>query len=190
MPAVLLGRCNPYGAESGGPARVLGGMYGPNSAATPGRDLPLNVAQGEWACTRPAEVRCRMVCRCGHKGQVMELCSWHDETVAGGEMVAGTFRQTTRVVRVHGHYEEIQRRQSDTCPRCVLPTTRDGDYAALYKEFEAQAQQLADYQARGLWNTPAAAALRQEQEDIGKEFDRARAAGIIHNCKLTLEQVS
>ncbi len=101
---LLLGRCNPYGAETGGPKRVLGGMYGPASAATPGMDLPENVAQGEWLCQQQAVVRARMTCQCQHKGQVMELCSWHDETVYSGEYTAGVIRQVKKTIRQRGAF--------------------------------------------------------------------------------------
>ena len=127
-PTLIGGRCNPYGAETGGPRHVLGGLHGPASAATPGQGLPDNVAQGEWRCAQRAQVRCRMICACGHRGQVMELCSWHDETNYRGEYTAGKVRQVRETLRVHGHFEEIQKRQSDSCPRCMFP----GEYASLY----------------------------------------------------------
>ena len=185
-PAVLLGRCNPYGAETGGPKRVLGGLYGPQSAQTPDLHLPENVAQGEWSCPRRAEVRCRMVCRCGHRGQVMELCSWGEETTYRGEMVAGVLRQVSETVRQRGHYEEIQRRQSGSCPKCLFPPP----YAELMKEIQEWQAQLSGLYLAQQWRTPAAQQLRTRVDDAGKLMDQARAAGIIHNCPLTLVPVS
>lgn len=210
---LALGRCNPYGAETGGPRRVLGGLYGPGSAATPDMGLPDNVAQGEWLCTQAAQVRCRMTCECGHQGQIMELCSWHDEITWAGELVAGTIRQVRKNVRVRGHFEEIQRRQSGSCPRCLFP----GEFAALQKDVEAWAYELALLHAGGHWDTPRAAAIRAKVEEIGQRFDARRAVicprcqipmyvndqgsecgahrrvdlpASIHNCRLTLRAVS
>ena len=189
-PGIKLGRCNPYGAETGGPKRVLGGMYGPGSAATPGRDLPLSVEQGEWPCTRQAVVRCRMTCQCGHKGHIMELCSWHDEYTYKGEPVAGSFRQVRETVRVRGHYEEIQRRQSETCPKCMLPTVHGQDYAQLYREFMSWGNELAMLNEAGMWRSDRAVMIRSLLEDITRTFDEGIARGIIHRCKLTLIPVS
>lgn len=180
------GRCNPYGAETGGPRRILGGLHGPASAESPGMSLPASVEQGEWPCQQRAQVRCRMICRCGHKGQIMELCSWHDEDNYRGEFVAGTFRQVRETVRQRGHFEEIQRRQADLCPRCAFP----GEYAALYKEFHEWGNTLAMINAAGGWRSRRAVAVRAYLENIGAKFDEGRAAGIIHNCPLTLTPVS
>lgn len=202
-PAVTLGRCNPYGAESGGPKRVLGGLYGPQSATTPDMHLPDAVAQGEWTCPQPAVVRCRMVCRCGHKGQIMALCSWHDEINWRGEYVGGIAKQVSEPIRVRGHYEEIKRRQSRSCPRCLYPSpgthlevggrafTHYGtDYAQLQKQIEHLAWDLAIEHAGGRWHGPRAREIRQLAEDTCKLMDEGVALGIIHRCPLTLEAVS
>lgn len=185
-PGVVLGRCNVYGAETGGPKHVLGGMYGPGSARTPGMQLPDNVAQGEWVCERRADVRVRMVCVCGHRGQVMELCSWGEDRVYHGEVVAGVTRQVSEMVRVRGHLQEVQRRQSGSCPACLFPSP----YAELAKEIQAWQAQMSQLNAVGLWRTPQAQALRTRVEDACQMMDLARAAGIIHNCPLTLVPVS
>lgn len=198
MTATLVGvRCSPYGAETGGPRRVLGGLYGPRSAETPGMLLPPNVEQGEWSCPWPAEVRVRMTCRHGHTGQIMNLCSWHDEPTFRGEMTAGEIRQVRTTVRVRGHYEEIQRRQAGFCPPCGWPDARSSpnrvDYAALQKEWEGIGQSLhALYYGGDLrdWYSPLSKSLQQRREDIGKMFDEARVLGIVHNCPLTLVPVS
>lgn len=210
---LVLGRCNPYGAETGGPKRVLGGLYGPASAATPGMDLPGNVAEGEWLCSQPAQVRCRMVCECGHQGQVMELCSWHEEDNWTGELVAGTIRRVNNPIRQRGHFEEIQRRQSGSCPRCLFP----GEFAALQKDVERWAYELAMLHAGGHWGSARAAEIRAKVEATGERFDARRAItcpgcrlpryvndeasecgshrtvdleNSIHNCRLTLRAVS
>jgi hypothetical protein len=183
---ILLGRCNPYGAETGGPKRLLGGMYGPGSARTEGMSLPANVEQGEWACTRRADVRCRMVCEHGHTGQVMELCSWHDDKVFGGEMVAGVLRQVSRTERQRGHFEEIQKRQSGSCPKCLFPAP----YDELAREVMAWQRQLIPYFQANRWRTMEAQAIRTKIDDAGQLMDMARGQGIIHNCPMTLVPVS
>lgn len=187
MAGTLIGRrCNPYGAETGGPKRVLGGLYGARSAEAPGQGLPDAAAQGEWPCEQKAEVRCRMRCRCGHQGQVMELCSWHDEVNYHGEVVAGKTRQTHSNIRVRGHFEEIQRRQSGLCPRCAYP----GEYAALAKAVQAWEAELSALFMAQRWGTRQAQQIRQRIEAATVKFDEGRALGIIHNCPLTLEQVA
>lgn len=184
---LLLGRCNPYGAETGGPRRVLGGLYGPGSARTPGMNLPENVEQGEWRCDVPAVVRCRMVCRCQHRGQVMNLCSYHDEDNWRGEWNAGHFSQVRDTVRVRGHYEEIQRRQAGSCPACLFPPP----YGELMREIQGWQNQLAVYAPDPrAWRSPEAQSLKTRIDDAGKLMDAARAQGIIHNCPLKLIPVS
>ena len=190
MGATLVGqRCNPYGAETGGPRRVMGGLHGPASARVDTADvpgLPQAVIEGEWACKYPAEVRVRMVCRCGHTGAIMPLCSWHDETTLSGEYVAGKIRQISTVKRVHGHFEEISRRQAGACIRCLFP----GRYAADYKELFAWQNELGMLRELGLWYEARAVSVRQKIEDIVAEFDRGNADGTIHRCPMQLIQVS
>jgi hypothetical protein len=183
------GRCNPYGAETGGPKRVLGGLHGPGSARVDTEDvpgLPESVIQGEWICRYPAVVRVRMVCRCGHAGDIMSLCSWHDETSYSGEYVAGTIRRVASTTRVHGHFEEISKRQTGACTRCLYP----GQFAADYKEILAWQNELGMLRELGEWYSPRAASVRQKIEDIVAGFDAANADGTIHRCPMQLIQVS
>jgi hypothetical protein len=77
-------RCNPYGHEDGGPRHLLGGLYGPEYEG-----------KNKWHCPNLADRRARMECKCGHRGQPMDLCQDH-----------------------HG---EIQRRQAGCCPPCAWP---------------------------------------------------------------------
>lgn len=187
---LLKARCNPYGAESGGPRRVLGGLYGSRSAAAPGLGLPAAVEQGEWACEQPAEVRCRMICRCGHTGQIMELCSWHDEVSYHGEAgPGGKIRQVRGTIRQRGHFEEIQRRQSELCPRCAWPTGNGWDFAALQKAVQAWQAELSAYWPHR-WRHPRAQEIRQCLETASELFDEGRRTGVIHNCPMKLVPVS
>jgi hypothetical protein len=191
MPAgILLERCNVYGAETGGPRRVLGGLYGPQSATSPGLGLPDNVEQGEWICERPAAVRVRMVCRCSHKGQVMALCSWEDATAYHGEAgPGGAIRQVSHTVRQRGHYQEVQRRQSGLCPACAFPKGNGWDFAALMKSVQAWQAELTAYWPHH-WRVARAVEIRAQLEDATRLFDEGRALGVIHNCPLKLEPVS
>lgn len=191
LPAVpLLGRhCNPYGAETGGPRHLMGGLYGPASARADPVDLPglpENVMQGEHICPQLAQVTVRMVCRCGHTGEPMELCSWHDEVVFRGEMVAGTIRRVKSVVRVRGHYEEISRRQCGACTRCLYP----GMYAEQHKSLFAWQGELAYLCETGQRYSDRAKHAMQKIEDIVAQFDEGNATGTIHRCPMTLVPVS
>lgn len=80
---ILTQRCDPYGAESS--VRLLGGMY-PESHRG-------NIM---WHCDNRADAGVfTMVCKHGHRGQPMPLCTEH---------------------RV-----EIAKRQSGLCTRCAFP---------------------------------------------------------------------
>lgn len=188
--ATLIGqRCNPYGAESGGPRRVMGGLHGPASARVDTDDvpgLPQAVIEGEWTCKQAAQVRVRMTCACGHTGAIMPLCSWHDEDTYSSEMVAGVIRRVKTVQRVRGHFEEISRRQAGACIRCLFP----GRYAADYKAMFSWQQELAMLRDAGLWYSDRAQSVRQKLEDIVAQFDAGNADGTIHRCPMTLIPVS
>jgi hypothetical protein len=188
--AAFIGRrCNPYGAETGGPKRILGGLHGPDSARVDTDDvpgLPDAIIQGEWVCKNLAQVTVRMTCRCGHLGAQMELCSWHDEPHFHGEYIAGKIRQVKDIRKVHGHYEEISRRQAGACPRCLYP----GGYAEWYKALFAWQQELAMLRDTGRWYTSRGNYVRQKIEDIVSEFDKGNADGTIHRCPMTLVPVS
>ena len=173
--------CNPYGAETGGPKRVLGGLYGPRSAESPGMDLPQAAEQGEWPCKNFAQVRAYPQCRCGHRGAVMALCSWHEETIWKGNP-NGYGPPVPELINCHGHFEEISRRQLASCPRCLYP----GRYAALQREWDRLTQERARYSPR----SAEAVRITQRLEDIGHDFDEGRARGIVHNCQMRLVPTS
>ena len=197
MSTLLQVRCSPYGAETGGPRHLMGGLYGAASARTPGMHLPQNVAEGEWSCDQPAQVTVRMTCKHGHRGQRMNLCSWHDEVTWGGEFAAGQTRQVKGSRRVPGHLEEIAKRQAGFCPPCGFPNAKEArnriDYAALQKEWEGIGKSLYELYYCGdprAWYSGLGQGLRQRREDIGLMFDEGRQLGIIHNCPLELVPVS
>lgn len=188
-PAVLLGRCNPYGAEDGGPRGVMGGLYGPNSATSPEHmmpGLPENVAQGEWSCPQPAVIRVRMTCRCGHTGRIMNLCSVHDETYWHGEFVAGVTRRVQGTRRVRGHYEEISRRGAGACTRCLFP----GAAPQWHRSIEAWQNELAYHMDTRPGDKRRENYIKQQIEALVSKFDDANADGSIHRCPMTLVPVS
>ena len=64
MATLMTEWCNPYGVETGGAKRLLGGL----SSAQPFH---------QWACKIPAIGHFRMTCEHGHRGQMMPLCANH-----------------------------------------------------------------------------------------------------------------
>ena len=74
-------RCNPFGyATDAGPARLMGGLYGPEYAGA----LTVNKdgIHGVAVCESPYTGRYRMVCPYGHRGDIMELCDYHRRMLA------------------------------------------------------------------------------------------------------------
>jgi hypothetical protein len=114
---LLTQTCNPYGnAGDTGPARLLGGLYGPE-----------HEGRYKWGCTRRAAGRYRMTCTCGHRGQIMPLCTQH--------------------------VREISKRQSDLCPPCAFPP----EAAELQKAAERAQQDMYLYAGFDLIRATAAA---------------------------------
>lgn len=69
-------RCNPFGyATDAGPARLLGGMYGPEYAGQ--HTISADGIHGVAVCEEPYSGRYRMVCPNGHQGDIMPLCDYH-----------------------------------------------------------------------------------------------------------------
>lgn len=151
-PAVLTRRCNPYGhATDAGPRHLLGGLYGPEYEGA-----------NKWVCENAATLRVRMTCRCGHRGQVMELCL--------------------------PHAKEIQRRQSDLCPPCSTPPVARGVMEAM-KAIENEII-LTARQDSGLIPGKRARFLNKQMEHHQQQMNELMAAGVIHKCALTLEEIS
>jgi len=73
-PAVLTEWCNPFGFETGGATRYLGGEITPGAQVT------------QWNCKKPAIGRYRMTCEHGHQGQLMKLCADHARQFSVREM--------------------------------------------------------------------------------------------------------
>jgi hypothetical protein len=162
---LIMPRCNPYGHETGGPKRLLGGLYGPEYEG-----------DRKWHCDRKAEGRYRMICRCGHVGQAMPLCG------------PGLVRNATSGAeyRHPGHVAQIQQRAAGLCPRCAYPQNVV-ELAQLADRAQWEYQRLASV---GLGLAPAAQRYRQAMEAARGRLDALRLVGVIHNCPLVLREVS
>lgn len=162
---LLTARCDPYGAES--KIQLVGGIF-PESMA--GRIM--------WHCDNAAVARFRMTCQggrygqriapdgglvpitiCdgGHKGQAMPLCA--------------------------DHRVEIQRRQSDLCPRCAWP------------EEAVQLNQQITYLQNVMQrihplDMPKLAAVMAKHDQLAARMTEMNEQGLIHKCPLRLVEVS
>jgi hypothetical protein len=161
-PAILVKRCDPYGRESGGPRRLQGGMYGPEYEGN-----------YKWGCERPSSGRYRMICRCGHKGQPMELCGAGFVKDAQGQTMPHT-----------GHIAEFQKRASDLCPVCVYPP----EARALTVTAEIAQSELSSPLI--IPGSPQWRMLGRKVEDARTRLDELNASGRIHKCHLTLTEIS
>jgi hypothetical protein len=144
-----LGYCNPYGHESGGPRHLMGGVYGPEYEGT-----------HKWTCANLAELRVRMQCQLGHRGQIMKLC-----------------RQ---------HVAEISRRQAGLCTVCAWPPEARMHNAAV----EAKQRDLGMLNMTGQWNSTQARLLRADVEAAGHRMTELLQTGVIKRTPLTLVEVS
>jgi hypothetical protein len=164
-PAVTTRRCNPYGHETGGPRHLLGGVYGPEYEG----------ALYKWQCERAAEIRCRMTCQCGHKGQVMELCG-------PGIVIDAQGRPFTHP----GHVAELSKRGSDSCPVCMFPP----EARELAATAESAQLRLGHLESIGYALSPQARSLRVTLEAAATRLDELNLTGRIHKCPLTITEIS
>lgn len=147
---LILQRCTAYGdMDAAGPRHLEGGFYGLAS-----------LGPHYWQCTARADVRTRMECRCGHKGQPQWLCN--------------------------GHAAMIRKRGSGVCPACVHPPaeleiqeamTRARADPRLYAGTMEDRDRAAGRALSALW-------------DLQARLDELVARGIVHRCPLTLTEVS
>lgn len=162
---LLYGRCDPYGHESGGPRRMLGGLYGPEYEG-----------RYKWTCERKAEGRYRMICQCGHVGQAMALCG------------PGTVTNKVSGLAYHhpGHVAQLSERASDLCPRCAFPPG-----AAELTQLADRAQHtVKTLESMGLGASPQAMRALKVMQSAQGRLDGLRLVGAIHNCRLKLVEVS
>lgn len=147
---LLTGRCTVFGSDDAGPKHLVGGMYGPEHNG----DI-------HWHCEEPSIGRFRMVCRCQHRGQVMNVCADH----------AGP--------------EGISKRMAGMCPPCAFPPeAAELDFES--RQLSAQIGLLPPWESLGV----TAVRLRGRIEDIKVRMDELKEQGIIHICPLELVGVS
>ena len=147
---IIVARCNPYGnATMRGPRHLLGGVY---DAGHEGRY--------KWECRNPGEVRARMRCRHGHRGQEMTLC--------------------------RPHVAEIQKRMAGLCPPCAYPPAMMMQVEIIHR----LEQELAAIYYAGGEGTPAWVRKQTEINDAAKVSTELTRRGIAHNCQLKLDEVS
>jgi hypothetical protein len=164
MPAILQVRCDPYGRESGGPKRLLGGVYGPEFEGN-----------HKWGCERVAVGRYRMTCRCGHVGQVMPLCG------------PGLTKDPQGIDYFHpGHVAEFSKRASEMCPKCMFPPE-----ARMWQEVADRSQsELVTLESISYIGSPQWRMLKAKVADASARLDELNASGRIHKCHLTLTEIS
>jgi hypothetical protein len=163
-PAILKVRCDPFGRESGGPKRLLGGVYGPEYEGN-----------HKWGCEREAMGRYRMICVCGHRGQPMPLCG------------PGLDRDVQGIAYWHpGHVAEFQKRASDSCPVCLFPPEARSRSA----EIEIAQAELGTLEQIGYLNSPQARYLRGKVESGRTRMDELIEQRLVHKCPLTLTEIS
>jgi len=147
---LLSGYCTVFGDPDQGPKGLVGGLYGPEHNG----DI-------HWYCKNHSIGRFRMTCRCGHRGQVMNVCADH----------AGP--------------DGISKRMAGMCPPCAYPP----EAAELDTESRVISTQLGlvpPWESLG----SLAIRLRRRQEDIKVRMDELTEQGIIHICPLDLREVA
>lgn len=150
---VLVTRCSAYEERNGaGPRHLEGGFYGLES-----------LGPHVWTCQARADGRYRMMCRCGHRGQVQPLCN--------------------------GHVAAIRKRGSGVCPPCVHPAPE----RAIQEAMTRTRQDAATAMMRAPDVVTAARASQAAQSqlwDLQAQLDELVTRGIVHRCGLTLQEVS
>ena len=111
-----MARCNVYGAENpDGHGRPVGGLI----------DQPVTTA---WSCENPATHRFRWVGECGHAGEIISLCEWHEAEMMGRPQARGP----------NGFVMPIPwnaKRDVQVCPRCssLAPDCTNPDHQAMVR---------------------------------------------------------
>jgi len=109
-------RCNPYGAEN------------PSGHATPYGGITAATVTSTWVCENTETHRFRWVCERGHKGEIVNLCAWHEGELNGRP---SALMPTGRV----GPIPPNLRRDVRFCPRCasLAPDCHDPDHQAMLR---------------------------------------------------------
>jgi hypothetical protein len=164
-PYIVQRRCDPFGRESGGPKRLLGGVYGPEYEGN-----------HKWGCERLAVGRFRMTCKCGHRGQPMWLCG------------PGLTRDARGIEYWdYGHAsQEFMTRVSDSCPACLFPP----EALDRSKETEIAQAELGTLEQIGYLNSPQARYLRGKVESGRTRMDELITQRLVHKCPVILTEMS
>lgn len=167
---LLTARCDPYGAES--QIKLMGGYF-PES---------MN-GKHHWYCPNPADAgRFRMVCTGGDYG--------HARANDGGSKrpyhCPGGHRGVEMPLCTE-HRQEIERRQSDCCPACVM-ARHVPQVTGTMQEIESAQRELAVAQSR----MDFFAELRWQSviEGLAHKMTEFYEQGITHRCPLRLVEVS
>lgn len=163
---ILTRRCNPFGnATDRGPKGLLGGYFGPEYEGG-----------YKWNCEKPAVGTYQMICRCGHRGQRMELCGPSVTPGADGKPMFNEGHNSRSFIdRVGG-----------ACPKCLFP-----EEARMWSQAAERDQaELGRYQAAGMAFSPHATMLRRKVEEARARLDELNESGRIHKCPLTLTEIS
>ena len=165
---LVVGRCDPYGAEPGPGISLLGGMF-PQS----------QVGRIMWHCSKPAEARYRMICTGGDYGERVGA--------DGGQLPAyhcpgGHRGQPMRLCR--DHRISIARRQAGLCPACAFPAEAREVIEAAERCQAAMAAAFARSEYAAL------AQLQSDCESLTARSTELSTQGIIHRCPLRLIEVS
>lgn len=149
-PAIAVRRCNPFGhASDRGPRHLLGGLYGPEYEG------PI-----KWQCENPAEGTWRMECRCGHRGQPMDLC--------------------------RPHVMMISKRMAGVCPPCVMPPVARG----LFEDIKRAQGAYAGVYMTGIRDRAILDPLEARANQLSEAMNELVANGTCHRCPLTLTERS
>lgn len=115
----------------------------------------------KWFCPNPADGRYRMTCQC-------------DPPHRGQEMPL-----------CYPHVATIGRRMAGICPPCVMPP----EALALHERIQA-AQAGAALLIRGHADPQAIQRAISEAEQLGQMMTELFTRGVIHQCRLTVTEVS
>lgn len=137
---LLTARCDPYGAESGGPKHLLGGMHGADA-----------MGHIMWGCENRADGRWIMVCQCPHEHKSATprpLCLAHVAEIQrrqSGLCPPCAWNDTARALE-----EEITWIQGDISAVFYAGGLYSSEMAALQSRLRDRADQMTELYHRGI----------------------------------------
>ena len=191
--AVLVTRCDAFGAETGGPRHLLGGLYGPEANGPK-----------HWYCKNPMDGRYTMSCAHAHKGLPQNLC--HEHVYMIRKRMSGICPPCVSPPAAREITEAMQRVQAGAVPRLDALVTRGGtelDVATLSMQMESELwvlQERMNELQLGHAQPELARLVDKAVAQLGNTGDRGEQllwdlngkirAGIIHRCHLRLTEIS